>query len=43
MNLLMNLVDTLPDFRYWSEVLCYAILANLCDVEVKVTNFEIVS
>ena len=41
MNLWMNLVDTLPDVRYWSEVLCYTILTHLCDLEVKVTNFEI--
>ena len=41
MNLRMNLVDTLPDVRYWSVVLCCTILTHLCDPEVKVTNFEI--
>ena len=41
MNLWMNLVDTLPDVRYWSEVLCWTILTHLCDLEVKVKSFEI--
>ena len=37
----MNLVDTLPDVRYWSEVLYCTILTYICDLEVKVTDFEI--
>ena len=34
MNFWMNLVASLPDVRYWSEVSC-------CTIEVKVMNFEI--
>ena len=35
----MDLVDTLPDVRYWSEVLCCTITTHIG--EVKVTDFEI--
>ena len=39
----MGLVDTLPDVRFWSEVLCYAIMTHISDLEVKVMDFEILS
>ena len=35
------LVDTLPDVRYWSEVLCCTIITHVSDLEIKVTDFEI--
>ena len=38
MNLWMDLVDTLPDVRYWSEVLCYTITTHISDLEVKGTD-----
>ena len=41
LNLWMDLVDTLPDVRYWSEVLCCTITTS--DLEIKVTDFEILS
>ena len=41
LNLWMDQVDILPDVRYWSEVLCCAILTHISDLEVKVTDFEI--
>ena len=37
----MDLVDTLPDVRYWSEVLCRTIMTHIGDLEVKVTDFNI--
>ena len=37
----MDPVDTLPVVRYWSEVFCCTIPTHLCDLEVKVTDFEI--
>ena len=40
LNLWIDLVDILPDVRYWSEVL-YCILTHISDLEVKVTDFEI--
>ena len=43
LNLWMNLVDTLPDVRYWSEVLCCNITTHIGDPEVNVTDFEILS
>ena len=42
LNLWMDLVDILPDVRYWSEVLCYTVLTHISDLEVKVTDFEII-
>ena len=42
-NPYMDLVDTLPDVRYWSEVLCCTILIHVSDLKVKVTDFEILS
>ena len=39
----MHLVDTLPDVRYWSEVLYYTITTHISDLEVKGTDFEILS
>ena len=42
-NLWMDLVDTLPDVRYWSEVLCCSITTHISDHEDKVTDFEILS
>ena len=43
LNLWMDLVDTLPDVRYWSEVLCCTITTHIGDLEVKATDFEILS
>ena len=43
LNLWVDLVDTLPDVRYWSEVLCCTITTHTGDPEVKVTDFEILS
>ena len=37
----MDQVDTLYVGRYWSEVLCCNIMTHLCDLEFKVTDFEI--
>ena len=37
----MDLVDTLPVVRYWSEVLCCTTVTHLRDFEVKVTDLEI--
>ena len=37
------LVDTLPDVRYWSEVLCCTIMTHISDLEVKVMDVEILS
>ena len=39
----MDLFDILPDVRYWSEVLCYTTLTHFSDLEVKVTDLEILS
>ena len=38
----MDLVDTLPDVRYWSKILrCSISITNLLtDLEVKVTDLE---
>ena len=43
LNLWMDLVDTLPDVRYWSEVLYCTITTHIDDLEVNVTDFEILS
>ena len=43
LNSLMDLVYTLPDVRYWSEVLCCTIMTHISDLVVKVTDFEILS
>ena len=40
LNLWMDLVDILPDVRYWS-VLCCTILTHISDLEVKIMDFEI--
>ena len=40
---MIDLLDTLPDVRYWSEVLCYVITTHFSDLEVKGTDFEILS
>ena len=37
----MNLVDTLPVVRYWSENICSTIMTHLRDLQVKVMDFEI--
>ena len=42
-NLWMDVVDTLPDVRYWPEVLWCTITTHIGDPEVKVTDFEILS
>ena len=39
LNLWMDLVDT--DVRYWSEVLWCTIMTHISDLEVKVTDIEI--
>ena len=41
MNTWLNIVDNLPDVRYWSEVLCVIILTHISALEIKVTDFEI--
>ena len=41
LKLLMDQVDTLHVGRYWSEVLCCTIMTQLGDLEVKVTDLEI--
>ena len=41
LNPLMDLVGTLPDVRYWSEVLCCTITTHIGDFEVKVTDFKL--
>ena len=41
LNMLMDQVDTLHGGRYWSEVLCCTIMTYLGDLEVKVTDLEI--
>ena len=43
LNPWMELVDTFSDIRYWSEVLCCTIITHISDLEVKVTDFEILS
>ena len=40
LKLKLNHVDTLPDVRYWSEVLCCTIITHISDLEIKVTDFE---
>ena len=43
LNPWMDLVDTLPDVRNWSAVICCTILTHINDLKVKVTDFEILS
>ena len=43
LKLQLDLVDTFPDVRYWSEVLCCTIITHISDLEVKVIDFEILS
>ena len=43
LKLLMDQVDTLHVGRYWSEVLCSTIMTHLGDLEVKVTDLQILS
>ena len=43
LNPWMDLIDTLPDVRYWSEILCCTIKTHIGYPEVKVTDFEILS
>ena len=38
---LIELVDTLPDVIYWSKVLCCIIPTPVSDLDVKVTDIEI--
>ena len=40
-NMLMDYVDTLHVGRYWSEVLFCTIMTYASDLEVKVTDLEI--
>ena len=39
----MDLVDILPDVRYWSEAFWGTISTHISDLEVKVKDFEILS
>ena len=41
LKLLMDQVDTLHVGRYWSDVLFCIIMTHLSDLEVKVTDLEI--
>ena len=41
LNLLMDQVDTMPVVRYWSEVVLCTIMTHLGDLQIKVTDFEI--
>ena len=41
LNPWMDLVGTMLVVRYWSEVLCCTITTHIDDLEVKVTDFEI--
>ena len=41
LKLLMDQVDTLRVGRYWPEVLCCTFMTHLGDLEVKVTDLEI--
>ena len=41
LNRLMGQVDTLHVCRYWSAILCCTIMTHLGDLEVKVTDLEI--
>ena len=41
LTMLMDQVDTLHVARYWSEVLRSTIMTHLGDIEVKVTDLEI--
>ena len=43
LNPWMDLVDTLPDVRYWSEVLSWTITTHISDLDVNVTDFEVLS
>ena len=43
LNPWMDRVDTLPDVRYWSEVLYCTITTHIGHLEVKVMDFEILS
>ena len=41
----MDLVDTLPDVRYWSEVLCCTIITHIseltCDLKLNVGHCDL--
>ena len=39
----MDRLDTVTDVRYWSVVLCCTSTAHISDLEVNVTDFEILS
>ena len=41
LKLLMDQVDTLHVGRYWPEVLCCTFMTHLGDLQVKVTDLEI--
>ena len=41
LNMWMDYVDTLHGGRYWSEVLFCTIMTHASDLEVKVTDLEI--
>ena len=41
LNMFTDQVDTLHVDRYWSQVVCCTIMTHLDDLEVKVTDLEI--
>ena len=43
LNPRMDLVDTLPNVTYLSEVLCYTVTTHISDLEIKGMDFEILS
>ena len=40
LNTLMDQVDTFPDVRYWSDILCCTMVIHLHDIGVKFTDLE---
>ena len=43
LNPWMDLVDTVPDVRLWSEVLSCNITTHISDLEVKITDLEMLN
>ena len=39
LNLWMDLVDIVPDVRYWSEVLCCTVMPHISDLEILCLSF----
>ena len=40
LNMWMDLVDTLPVVRYWSDVSCCTVLIHINDLEIRVVDFK---